>query len=117
MFICVYVCHHIHIESTHELSHCLSPHCTCVLPVLRKLFETCGLYMVVAWLGLCFVSAKHSLTAHKVMPVVPNLAQDLHVHHTEPHTRSYTEPCIYMDLIYAILCHAFCMTHHCQLLR
>ena len=42
--------------------------------------------MVVAWLALYFVSAKRSLAAHKVMLVVPVLAQECHVHHTEPYT-------------------------------
>ena len=36
--------------------------------------------MVVVWLGLCFVSAKHTLAAHKI------LAQEHHVHHTELYT-------------------------------
>ena len=51
--------------------------------------------MVVAWLGLHFVCAKHSLAAHKVRLVVPNLAQECHVHHTDlytnyiGHTRSH----------------------------
>ena len=42
--------------------------------------------MVVAWLGLYFASAKRSLAAHKVRLVVPNLAQECHVHHTNPYT-------------------------------
>ena len=42
--------------------------------------------MVAVWLGLYFVSAKRSLAAHNVMLVVPNLAQEHHVHHTEPYT-------------------------------
>ena len=42
--------------------------------------------MVVAWLGLYFVSAKHPLAAHKVILVVPNLAQECYVHHTDPYT-------------------------------
>ena len=45
--------------------------------------------MVVAWLRLYFVSAKHSLAAHKVRLVVPNLAQEQHVNHTDPYT-NYT---------------------------
>ena len=49
--------------------------------------------MVVAWLGLYFVSAKRS----KVRLVVPNLAQEHHVHHMDPytncigHTRSHIQ--------------------------
>ena len=42
--------------------------------------------MVLAWFGLYFASAKHSLAAHKVMLVVPNLAQEHHVHHMDPYT-------------------------------
>ena len=42
--------------------------------------------MVIAWLGLYFVSAKRSLAAQKVILVVPNLAQECHVHHTDPYT-------------------------------
>ena len=42
--------------------------------------------MVVAWLGLYFVSAKRSLAAYKVRLVVPNLAQECHVHNTDLYT-------------------------------
>ena len=42
--------------------------------------------MDIAWLGLYFVSAKCSLAVHKVKLVVPNLAQERHVHHTDPYT-------------------------------
>ena len=42
--------------------------------------------MVVAWLGLYFVSAKCSLAAHKVRFVVPNLAQERHVNHMDLYT-------------------------------
>ena len=42
--------------------------------------------MVVAWLGLYFASAKCSLAAHKVKLVVPKLAKERHVHHTDPYT-------------------------------
>ena len=48
--------------------------------------------MVVVWLGLYFVSAKHSLAAHKVMLVVHILAQERHmkpytnyIGHTQSH--------------------------------
>ena len=42
--------------------------------------------MVVVWLCLYFVSAKHSLAAHKVMLVVLILAQGCHVPHMELYT-------------------------------
>ena len=41
---------------------------------------------VVAWLGLYFVSATSTLAADEVILVVPNLAQECHVHHMEPYT-------------------------------
>ena len=41
---------------------------------------------VVAWLGLYFVSATSTLAAHEVILVVPNLAQECHVHHMELYT-------------------------------
>ena len=45
--------------------------------------------MVVVWLKLYFASAKRSLAAHKVMFVVPNLAQECHVHHMNPPYTNY----------------------------
>ena len=70
--------------------------------------------MVVAWLGLYFVSAKHSLAAHKVMLVVHILAQERHVFHTEPYTNyiGHTRSHIWSHLRYPTS-HTF----HCQLLR
>ena len=53
--------------------------------------------MVVAWLGLYFVIVKRSLAAHTVRLVVPDLAKEHHVHHTDPytnyigHTRSHIQ--------------------------
>ena len=62
--------------------------------------------MVVVWLGLYFVSAKRSLAAHKVRLIVPNLAQECHVHHTEPYTNciSCTRSHIRSHLCYLMSC-------------
>ena len=88
-----------------------------VQPLERYGLKSCR-EMVVAWFGLYFVSAKCSLAAHKVRLVVPNLAQERHAHHTDLYipTVLVVHGPIY-GVIYAILCHAFCTMHHCQLLR
>ena len=66
--------------------------------------------MVIAWLALYFVSAKLSLAAHKVMLVVPILAQECHVYHTEPHTSCIVRT---RSHLHYIQYHVFCTTHCC----
>ena len=56
--------------------------------------------MVVVWLGLYFVSTKHSLVAHKVKLVVPNLAQECCVQHTDPYTIGRTQSHLRSHLLY-----------------
>ena len=54
------------------------------------------------WLGLYFVSAKHSLAAHKVMIVVLILTQECHVPHMELYTNyiGHTQSHIWSHLRY-----------------
>ena len=72
--------------------------------------------IVVIWLGLYFVSAKHFSCIYINACSAFSGPEMLYPSHVTIPTTLVVHEAIY-GVIYAILRHAFCMTHCCQLLR